>query len=429
MKTVTAIYKEITRIDIRLKPKDYSREVLKVICGNFDFRFGSIILVGEEETGSLFAAYDLPEAYPAMVHEVPAPVLSSPSGISLGEGRLIVRTDVLSEPRLAPWHHILKKFEVQTIVWVPLFSKGKAFGTCNLYDTREHAVLQKERTALSQLGVLFSLAIISNEYIDEINEKNIALEKEIAERKKIEKELREAKERVETADKAKSEFLANMGHELRTPLNAVLGFVEILLHDEADPERKEILGLVDDSGNKLLSILSGILDLAEIAASRLNLEEEKFYPRELLVGMGERFLLQAEGKGIDFSMNIDKSIPPVVLGDRTRVERVICEMISNAFKFTEQGSITAAASYNHDKGVFMVKVADTGIGISPEKQEMIFSPFTQVDGSATRRYGGTGLGLAVARGLAAMMSGKIEVESEVGRGSTFTIELALPVVS
>jgi signal transduction histidine kinase len=426
-----SIYREISRIDIRLKPQDYSRDVLKVICKNHNFSFGSIILVDEKGVGSMFAAYNLPENYPNLVHGVSAPVLSSPSGIVVKTGEILAVNDILAEPRLSPWHELLMYFDVKTIVWIPLISEGKAFGTYNLYDTNKRKIEGKEKEILLQLSVIFSMAIISSEYIEEIQEKNFELEKEIFERKRVERKLREAKERAEAADMAKSEFLANMSHEIRTPMNAILGFVDLLLQEEEEPGKKEILNIVGNSGERLMSIINSILYLTEIEADRFSLEKEAFSLRKLLLRLSERFTMKVKEQDVEFTINIDNSVPSSVLGDKDKVELIVYHIVDNAFKFTETGSITVDCGCEPGKGggTISIAVKDTGIGIPKEKQDMIFSIFTQADSSSTRRFSGAGLGLAIAGKLVAMMSGKIDLESEEGVGSTFTIELELPEVT
>jgi len=423
-----SIYDAISKIDIRLKPEVYSREVLKIICRHLDYRFGSVILVDEKGVGSMFAAYNLPENYPELVHGVTAPVLSSPSGLVIETGEILAVNDILAEPRLGPWHELLMYFDVETIVWVPLVSEGKAFGTYNLYDTHKREVREKEREILNQLSMLFSMTIISSEYIADTQDKNIELEKEIFERKQVEKELREAKDRAEAADRAKSEFLANMSHEIRTPMNAILGFIDLLLQEEEEPGKKEIMGLINNSGERLLSIIGSLLDLSDIEGDRFSLVKEAFSIRELLLRLSEKFSLKIKEQDLIFTINIGDSIPTSVLGDKDRVDLVIYHIVDNAFKFTEKGGITVDSSYDPDKdgGTLSITVTDTGIGIPKEKQDIIFSIFTQADASSTRKFGGTGLGLAIAGKLAAMMSGKIDLESEEGKGSAFTIELVLP---
>ncbi len=437
------IYEKIARIDIRMRPKEYSREVLGVICTHLDYSFASIILVDERGYGHMFAGYDLPDNYMKGVQAAKVPILQSPSGIAIETGQIVASNRLMEEQRVAPWRGLIQHYHIDSIVWVPLVGKGKAFGTYVLYDTRKRELEEHEREILYQLSVLFSLAIISNEYIDEIQEKNVALKNEIRERIKIEKDLREAKERAEAADRAKSEFLANMSHEIRTPMNAILGFSDLLLHDEADPEKMEILSLIETSGKKLMNLIDALLELSAIGTNSVNLAKDEFSIREILEGMADKFVDIIKERDIGFCLNVDDSVPPLLLGDRERVEAIITHIVDNAFKFTEKGSVTIDCKYIQSqewqcprskekegieelgKGMLKIDITDSGIGISKDKQEVIFSMFTQVDSSTTRKYGGMGMGLAIAVRLAEMMCGRIRLSSTEGVGSTFTIELAL----
>jgi signal transduction histidine kinase len=401
---------EISKIDICLEPKRYSHDVIKIICDNLGYHFGSIILVDENGKGSIFSSHNLPENYGQMVSKVSAPILSSPSGTAIKEGKTVVVNDLIADFRLEPWYDLLEQFNIKTIVWVPLFSKGKAFGTYNLYDHRQREISQKEIILLNQLSVLFSMAIRSNEYIDEIRKKN--------------EELRIAKEQAEAANRAKNEFLNNISHEVRTPMNAIMGFTDILLEREDDPRKIEFLKLTRDSGRILMKLIDEILDLAKIEAGKLELEYTNFSIEELFEEIHRMFFEEAEKKNLEFNVTTASSVPPVVVGDRFRISEIILNIVRNAFKFTRIGSIAIACTY--DKGIAFIKVSDTGVGIAKDKLDIIFTAFTQADGSLTRQYEGAGLGLTIATKLTKLMSGKIYVESKDGAGSTFTVELPLP---
>jgi signal transduction histidine kinase len=423
MTTGAKIFEGIANIDIRLKPKEYSREVLKTICGNMGYHFGSIILLDEKGLGSLFSSFNLPESYPALVHKADAPVLSSPSGIAVDSGKIVVVQDIMGELRLKPWRDLLMQFAIKTIVWVPLFSKGKAFGTYTLYDDRQREVPGEEKDILNQLSALFSMAIISNEYIDEIREKTIKLEKEIAERKQVEKQLRIAKEAAEAANLAKSNFLTTMSHELRTPMNAIMGFTDIMLSDELDPGKLNDLKIIYESADTLLKLIDGILDFAEIESGNIELKNIDFSMEDLLNRIYGRFIGKTEKKNIFFNIVREASAPRRVSGDEYRLEQMIVNIVDNAVKFTSSGEVTAVYSYQN--GTAFIRVSDTGIGIPKEKQGFVFSLFSQEDMSSTRPYGGIGLGLTIASRLAARMGGKIVCQSSPGVGSIFTIELPL----
>jgi len=420
------IAEEISKIDIRLKPKEYSSSALKVICRRLGYHFGSIIVVDEKGKGRIFSAYNLPETYPQMVNRVSAPVLSSPSGIAIREGKSVIINNVFSESRLEPWYDLLKQLDIKTIVWIPLFSKGKAFGTYNLYDHRKREISDREIDILNQLSILFSISIRSNEYIDEIREKTRQLEKEISERKKVELELRVAKDQAEAANRAKNEFLNNMSHEVRTPMNAIIGFSNILLEQEKDPEKKEILEIIQDAGESLLTLINDILDAARIESGRLELESTYFSLSQLLEQIYRMFWERAKQRNLEFTVTTEPSVPPAVYGDVHRIKQVILNLVLNAFKFTHQGSISIDCTYDNENNITSVKISDTGIGITDEKLEIIFDLFSQGDTSVTREYGGIGLGLTIAYKLVDQMGGGISVKSEPGVGSTFTVELPLP---
>lgn len=418
------IYGEISKIDIRLKPKEYTGEILHAICRNLGYQFGSIILLDEGGKGNIFSAYNLPSTYAERVHRVREPVLSSPSGEAIKTGQVVVINDIIADTRLKPWWDLLLQVEIKNIVWVPLFSKGEAFGTYNLYDRHNHDVAEEEKITLYQLSMLISLAIVSNEYIDKIQEKTRELELEIKERQKVERELRAAMARAEAADKAKREFLANMSHEIRTPLNAILGFSNLILGEETDESRRENLEIVRDAGENLLIVINDVLDFVNIGTGRLELENSEFSLKDLLHRMTHIFYLSAAEKCLGFTLKIDDAVPSLVLGDKNRVNQIVFNIVSNALKFTEKGSVEVDCTYR--EGIASIRVSDTGIGISKEKQETIFAAFTQADSSLTREYGGLGLGLAIAGRLIDRMSGEITLESQPGLGSTFIVRLPLP---
>lgn len=424
MPEAVKIFEGISEIDIRLKPREYSAEVLRVICENLGYDFGTIILTDEEGKGSIFSSHKLPETYPYLVHKAGATVLSSPSGAAVETGKPQVVNDIIGEPRLTPWCSLLTALKIQTIVWVPLFSKGKAFGTYNLYDRRKRDISQKELEILTNLSMLFSMAIMSNEYIDEIREKSLELEKEIVDRKKAERELRIARDTAETANKVKDEFLTTMSHELRTPMNAIMGFTEILMLDEEDPGKLESLNIVRESGETLLYLINGILDFTEIESGNIHLVETSFSLVELMEKVYSRYFEWAEKKKIIFELKNEPTVPARVQGDEHRIEQVVTSIVDNAIKFTAKGRVRVSCGY--DDEIAVIRVEDTGIGIPPEKQETVFSVFYQADMTATREHQGVGLGLTIASRLVDRMGGGISLKSEPGVGSTFTVELPLP---
>jgi signal transduction histidine kinase/CheY-like chemotaxis protein len=238
----------------------------------------------------------------------------------------------------------------------------------------------------------------------------------------------DAREEARQASRAKANFLATMSHEIRTPMNGVLGMAQLLQRDEADPAQKERLAVLIDSGEYLLSILNDILDVSKIDAGRLDIvpaAEDMALFLERLVGFwGPR----ADEKGVSLVLDVKPEVPAFVLVDALRLRQVLFNLVGNALKFTDEGSVTVVAeAVPNGEGAVLLHLAvrDTGIGISAENLPQLFTRFTQGDESEVRKFGGTGLGLAIAKQLVELMAGKIWAESEIGKGSTFHLKLPL----
>lgn len=242
-------------------------------------------------------------------------------------------------------------------------------------------------------------------------------------------QLEASRQAALAAAKAKSAFLATMSHEIRTPLNGVLGMATLLEETKMTSEQKDYLRTMQVSGDQLLNIINDILDFSKIESGKLELESEPLHLQGAVEEACEIAALKAREKNIPVSISVDESVPSWVMGDITRLRQVLLNFLNNAVKFTHEGSIQVQVNRpKSDSSLIEFRVLDTGIGISPDRQELLFQSFSQVDASTTRKYGGTGLGLAICKRLSETMGGEVGVESEEGKGSCFWFTARLPQV-
>jgi len=324
----------------------------------------------------------------------------SAAGYALESGDPVVIEDLLAEERFQA-SAVLLEHGVVSGVLVALRGPDLPFGVLSVFTAQARAFSQDE---------LHFLRAVAN-----------VLETAVA-RKRVEAELHDAKHTAEAATRAKSDFLASMSHEIRTPMNGILGMTELVLDTEMTDEQRDCVGMVKRSAQSLVTIINDILDFSKIEAGKLELEAIDFNLRDTLEETLKTFALPADQKGIELACEIPASVPETVHGDPTRLRQILINLVGNAIKFTQQGEVVVeVAPVDQDAQSILVEftVRDTGIGIPAEKTKTIFEAFSQADGSTTRKYGGTGLGLTVCARLAALMGGRIWVESQSGDGSRF----------
>ena len=279
-------------------------------------------------------------------------------------------------------------------------------------------------------GFQFPVEISARSLNYEGEEYFLAFIRDITEKKQIRKKLQDAMDEAQAANRSKSQFLANMSHEIRTPMNAIIGMSHLALKSGLTPKQQDYISKIDNSAKTLLGIINDILDYSKIEANKLELESIEFYLVDTLDNLSNMISIQTQKKGLEFIFDMEPHIPQGLVGDPLRLGQILLNLTSNAVKFTSKGEIVVSARIlEHHENLVKIKfsVRDTGIGLTEEQRDNLFQSFTQADTSTTRKYGGTGLGLTISKKLTELMGGKIGVESEYGKGSTFwfTCQLGL----
>ncbi|AZZ99077.1 PAS domain S-box protein [Pseudoalteromonas sp. R3] len=305
----------------------------------------------------------------------------------------------------------------------------------NYFDTGIKKVIDNKRevTARKKNGQCFPIDLaVAETKVGEVNYFT-AIIRDITDRKEAEKKLLKAMEAAQSATRAKSQFLANMSHEIRTPMHAITGLTHLALKMDAPPKMHNYLKKIRYAADNLLVILNDILDISKIEAGKLSVESVPFRPQILIEHICGLIAARIDEKQLDFEVNQDPALPEVLMGDSLRLSQILLNLLSNAVKFTPHyGSLSlqlAIKTLTESSAKIVFTVSDSGIGISPEQLQTLFTPFTQADASTTRQYGGTGLGLAISKNLVKLMDGRIWCESSVGKGTRFFVEIDFPIAT
>jgi signal transduction histidine kinase len=402
-------------------PAEVYRLALERVAPLVGAALGCVYQREDESTLRVAAAWNWPADYAAYLDEMRVRVGNGPTGMAVAEGAVVEVADVFADGSLSDWWDAARELDFASSTSLPLTSGGgEAVGAITFYFREPGTLCEADRSLLRLVADQLAATAEKAHLIDDLQRANALLREQNVE---LEARYREAEE----ARRLKTEFLANVSHELRTPLTAVLGYAYLLREGLSGDLHAEQLGAVDrieQAGTELMALINDLLDLTNLKLGRTLIEVEECDAVALA-----RAALSSSPPPAHLEVRTEAPDTPVpVHTDPTQVVRIVRGLLSNAYKFTPAGGVVLRVRWLPPEegavaGRVLLEVEDTGMGIDPRHQEAIFDEFRQVDGSATRRFGGTGMGLAIARQLAQKLGGDVTVRSEPGQGSTFTLSL------
>jgi signal transduction histidine kinase len=400
------------------RPEDVFRFALERVTPLVGASFASVYLVdGASELMRLAAAHNWPERYRPWLGDMRVRLGFGPSGEAASERRVIEVPDVFADANLEDWQEVAQELGFRALTALPLQASKGVLGAVSFYFADARGFNPEQRSLLRIVADQMAATAEKAALIEELRRANAALVESNA-------ELERQYAAVVEARRVKEEFLANISHELRTPLTAVMGYIQIMQDGISGPltsEQRQDLSQVWNASDRLLGLIDNLLELTTLKRGNLDVTITEFDARAPL----EAAVAGTPGKPDSMSVVVDLPAGhlPAVRSDRKKIEKILISLLSNAYKFTERGEVRLSVEVRGPHVAWSVR--DTGIGIPPEALSVVFDEFRQADGSFTRRYGGSGLGLALARRMAQLLGGDIEVSSVVGEGSTFTVELPL----